>query len=231
MKRKIITTGDGSKTIHIPEWNEQYHSKHGAIQEARHVFLETGLQYYTDKSTSKATASISILEIGFGTGLNAFLTFFKAKALGLKIDYIGIEAFPVSAQEAQEMDYAAHVKEEQALAVFSALHTGDWEQPFQISKDFTLTKRHQKFEDITDINRFDLVYFDAFGPRVQPELWTEDIFLKMFTSLKPNGVLTTYCAQGAARRAMQAAGFVVERLPGPPGKREMLRATKNGDGS
>ena len=226
MKREIITTADGSKTIHIPEWNEQYHSKHGAIQEAQHVFLQTGLQFYMDKSVGKAPSSISILEIGFGTGLNALLTFFKARALNVTIDYVGVEAFPVSFQEAEAMDYASQIRDEQALAIYKDLHTTDWEKEQLIANDFRLTKQNKKFEDIIANGSFDLVYFDAFGPRVQPELWTEAMFEKMYTALKPNGVLTTYCAQGAARRAMQASGLIVERLPGPPGKREMLRATK-----
>jgi len=188
LKREIITTADGSKTIHIPEWNEQYHSKHGAIQEAKHVFLKTGLHHFIDQYPKQK--EISILEMGFGTGLNALLTYFESIALNKEIKYTGIEAFPVSQEEAQAMEYASQLQEAGALTIY------------------------------------DLVYFDAFGPRVQPSLWTEDLFLKMYKALKPGGVLTTYCAQGAARRAMQSVGFEVERLPGPPGKREMLRASK-----
>lgn len=226
MKREIITTGDGSKTIHIPEWNEQYHSKHGAVQEARHVFLEKGLQHLVALSKSKETKPITILEMGFGTGLNALLTFFKARELKLPIDYVGVEAFPIASDEVEAMDYASQLKEKDALNIYKSLHRVFWDKPHALTADFTLTKLKQKFEELTAINHFDLVYFDAFGPRVQPELWTEVLFEKMYAALKPNGVLTTYCAQGAARRAMQAVGFTVERLPGPPGKREMLRATK-----
>lgn len=224
MKREIITTGDGSKTIYIPDWDEQYHSKHGAIQEARHVFLKTGLSHYVDQCTEQK--EISILEMGFGTGLNALLTFFEAERLGITFKYTGLEAFPVSEEEAKAMDYASQVQDDTAVAIYELLHDAAWEKELQISEFFKLTKRKQRFEDITDKVTFDLVYFDAFGPRVQPDLWTEAIFSKMYAALKPNGVLTTYCAQGAARRAMQAVGFQVERLPGPPGKREMLRATK-----
>lgn len=227
MKREIITTGDGSKTIHIPEWNEQYHSKHGAIQEARHVFLQTGLQHYVDVRGQNNDTPISILEIGFGTGLNALLTFYKAIELKKAIKYVGVEAFPVVSEEAMEMEYASQLKDEGAKTIYESLHTASWEKSTLISKEFMLTKRAQRFEDITDVNSFDLIYFDAFGPRVQPELWTEAIFLKMYNALKSKGILTTYCAQGAARRAMQSAGFEVERLPGPPGKREMLRASKH----
>lgn len=224
MKREIITTADGSKTIHIPEWDEQYHSKHGAIQEARHVFLKTGLAHYL--SLFPEQKEISILEMGFGTGLNALLTYFESDKYKVSFNYVGAEAFPVSEDEAVAMDYASQLEEEDALAIYNKLHEADWEDEIEISDSFKLTKRKQKFEDIIDQGVFDLVYFDAFGPRVQPDLWTEAIFSKMFTALKPNGVLTTYCAQGAARRAMQSVGFKVERLQGPPGKREMLRATK-----
>ena len=227
MKREIITTGDGSKTIHIPEWNEQYHSKHGAIQEARHVFLQTGLQHYVNTHVRNSDTPISILEIGFGTGLNALLTFYKARELKKVVQYVGIEAFPVVSEEATEMEYASQLRDADAKTIYESLHTAPWGNPTLISQEFELTKRVQRFEDIIDTNSFDLIYFDAFGPRVQPELWTEAIFLKMYNALRPKGVLTTYCAQGAARRAMQAAGFEVERLPGPPGKREMLRATKH----
>lgn len=226
MKREIITTGDGSKTIHIPEWNEQYHSKHGAVQEARHVFLETALQYYVDQAPFKKGETIHILEMGFGTGLNALLTFFKARDLKIAVSYAGVEAFPILKEEVVAMDYASQLLQRDSQAIYDTLHASSWEEITEITDHFKLIKREQKFEDLTDSGVFNIIYFDAFGPRVQPELWTEAIFAKMYTALKPHGVLTTYCAQGAARRAMQAAGFTVERLPGPPGKREMLRASK-----
>lgn len=224
MKREIITTADGSKTIHIPEWNEQYHSKHGAIQEARHVFLKTGLTHFVTQYPEQK--EIAILEMGFGTGLNALLTFFETTKLAVSFNYTGAEAFPVSKEEALAMDYPSQLQEDDAALIYKELHDSPWGKETQISESFRLTKREQKFEEITDVAAFDLVYYDAFGPRVQPDLWTETLFLKMYIALKSKGVLTTYCAQGAARRAMQAVGFQVERLPGPPGKREMLRATK-----
>lgn len=224
MKREIMVTGDGSKTIFIPEWNEQYHSKHGAIQEARHVFLKTGLSHYLERFPDKK--DIDILEMGFGTGLNALLTFFDSKKSSISVHYTAVEAYPISQEEVAAMEYTKEIEHDEGLSIYNALHDAVWEIRTSISKTFQLTKRKQNFEQITDLDRYDLVYFDAFGPRVQPELWTEPIFLKMYASLKMGGVLTTYCAQGAARRAMQAVGFTVERLPGPPGKREMLRATK-----
>lgn len=224
MKREIITTGDGSKTIQISEWDEQYHSKHGAIQEARHVFLGMGLQHYVSKMNS--TRPIAILEMGFGTGLNALLTLFEAQDLKTEIDYTGIEAYPVSEEEVAAMDYASQLTQTEALQYYNQMHSLSWDEQHPITTDFRLTKCQERFENITDIGLYDLVYFDAFGARVQPELWDEAIFEKMYTALRENGVLVTYAAKGSVRRAMQAVGFVVERLPGPPGKREMLRATK-----
>ena len=221
MKRKIITTGDGSKTIQIEEWNEQYHSIHGALQEALHVFIKTGLQHVV----CNGKKNISILEIGFGTGLNAILTALEAEKLKLNIDYVGVEAYPVSKEELQQLNYTQLVPNN-SQNFFDTIHESSWEQHESISPYFTIEKRKQFFKDITDKETFDLIYFDAFGARVQPELWTEAIFIIMFEALKEKGVLVTYSAKGSVRRAMQSVGFIVERLPGPPGKREMLRATK-----
>lgn len=220
MKREILKTSDGSTTIHLPDWNEQYHSKHGAIQEAYHVFINKGLsQIQID--------SLSILEIGFGTGLNAFITFLESRKSKKSIHYIGVEAYPVKSSEVQQLNYVHQLKAEKYQQEFEAIHACPWQEEKQISDHFWLTKRNQFFKDIADEDVFHLIYFDAFGARVQPELWTEYIFLKMYKALKVNGILVTYAAKGSVRRAMQAVGFTVERLPGPPGKREMLRAVKH----
>ncbi|MFZ0489958.1 MAG: tRNA (5-methylaminomethyl-2-thiouridine)(34)-methyltransferase MnmD [Salegentibacter sp.] len=223
MERKIIKTGDGSVTIHLPEWDEQYHSKHGAVQEALHVFLKTGLDFYLEQQSK---SEVSILEIGFGTGLNAFLTALQAEKLQLKVNYTGVEAYPIAAAELKDLNYAEVVSEENKKEVLLKMHETGWEQEFEITPFFSLTKEQKKFQEIEKNDQFDLVYFDAFGARVQPELWTEEIFKIMYRAMKPQGVLVTYAAKGSVRRAMQAVGFLVERLPGPPGKREMLRATK-----
>ena len=221
MKREIITTKDGSKTIQLSDWNEQYHSKHGAILEGRHVFIKTGLYYWLAQNQDK---EVSILEIGFGTGLNALLNLIEASTKKIPINYTGIEAFPVLPSEIKQLNYAEilNIPKED----FLRLHQTEWEKTVKITAEFQLLKRKQQFSEIEDKASFDLIYFDAFGPRVQPDLWTEDIFEKMYAALKPDGVLVTYSAKGSVRRAMQAVGFVVERLPGPPGKREMLRALK-----
>ena len=219
MKREIIVTSDGSTTIHIPEWNEQYHSKHGAIQEAKHVFIKNGLSLFSHQN-------IHILEIGFGTGLNCFITFLEALKQKTAVNYVGVEAYPISSKELQNLNYVTALKAQQFEPVFDAMHTQVWEKEQALGPNFLLKKRQQFFEDINDIDIFNLIYFDAFGARVQPTLWTEAIFKKMYKALKKEGVLVTYSAKGSVRRALQKVGFVVERLPGPPGKREMLRATK-----
>ncbi|MCP4975763.1 MAG: tRNA (5-methylaminomethyl-2-thiouridine)(34)-methyltransferase MnmD [Maribacter sp.] len=220
MQREIITTADGSKTIQLKEWNEQYHSKHGAIQEAYHVFIKHGLNLFQNQS-------INILEIGFGTGLNALITCLEAPKLNLMVVFNGVEAYPVSADELSQLNYISELKAEDFRQQFQQMHQSSWEEEIWISDHFSLYKEQCDFKEINDHNCYDLVYFDAFGARVQPELWTEDIFSKMFMALKKGGVLVTYAAKGSVRRAMLEVGFEVERLPGPPGKREMLRAIKS----
>ncbi|WP_179020457.1 tRNA (5-methylaminomethyl-2-thiouridine)(34)-methyltransferase MnmD [Winogradskyella forsetii] len=244
MKRKIITTSDGSKTIQIEDWNEQYHSIHGALQEANHVFLKHGLLFYSEvvseslKSKNRQSehkyqiaqgslseVEVSVLEIGFGTGLNAFLTLIEAEKLKLDIDYVGVEAYPVQVKEINQLNYVELISNNHK-AIFDKLHDTSWEKPHHITPNFQLEKQQKFFKEITAKDKFDIIYFDAFGARVQPDLWTEAIFEIMFNALKENGILVTYSAKGSVRRAMQAVGFTVERLPGPPGKREMLRARK-----
>ena len=219
MKRKIIVTADGSTTIHLPDWDEQYHSKHGAIQEAFHVFIKNGLSLFSN-------TKIRILEIGFGTGLNSFITFLEAPKLNLAIDYVGVEAYPIGEEEIRQLNYVKTLKADGFRNVFDEMHHQIWDFKNKFSATFCLTKRKQFFNEINDKDAFDLIYFDAFGARVQPELWTEVLFKKMYIALKSDGVLVTYSAKGSVRRAMQSVGFAVERLAGPPGKREMLRATK-----
>ncbi len=223
MKREIIITGDGSSTIHIPEWNEQYHSKHGALQEARHVFIDMGLIPVCEREDLN---DISILEIGFGTGLNALVTWEEAQKQNKSINYTGVEAYPVALDEVEKLNFSKVLQQPLAIDFFGKIHQSEWENKIAITKSFNLTKQQKFFQDIIDIELYDLIYFDAFGARVQPELWSVEIFNKMYNALKNNGVLVTYAAKGSVRRAMLEVGFIVERLSGPPGKREMLRATK-----
>ena len=219
MKRKIIQTLDGSTTIQLQEWDECYHSKFGAIQEAQHVFIKNGLSLFEN-------STISILEIGFGTGLNAFITFLESKKINQIIDYIGVEAYPVALDEVRLMNYIPELNAENESAIFEKMHECNWEEPIILREDFLFTKRKQFFADIDDFEKFDLIYFDAFGYRVQPELWSLEIFTKMYTSLKSGGILVTYACRGPIKRAMIEAGFQIEKLTGPPGKREMLRGRK-----
>ncbi len=214
-----MITSDGSTTIHLPDWNENYHSTHGAIQESKHVFISKGFDVIS-------ASEISILEIGFGTGLNCFITFLEAQAKEKSINYVGVEAFPVTKEEVSKLNYVSELKVDNLQLVFDKIHNCTWEEKHQIQSNFWLTKRKQFFKNIIDINQFDVVYFDAFAAEYQPELWTVAIFKKMYKALKVNGILVTYSAKGSVRRAMQEVGFSVERLDGPPGKREMLRATK-----
>jgi len=219
MKREIIITDDGSTTIRIPEWDENYHSTHGAIQEAKHVFIKNGLDLFHNQD------SISILEIGFGTGLNAFITFLETLNKE-KVNYVGVEAYPISADEVLQMNYVSELQAVDFKSIFETMHSCSWEIVNQLKTNFYLTKRKQFFQDIEDKNSYDLVYFDAFGFPLQPELWSEKIFKKMYDALLPNGVLVTYACRTPIKNAMLAAGFSIEKLPGAPGKREMLRATK-----
>jgi tRNA U34 5-methylaminomethyl-2-thiouridine-forming methyltransferase MnmC len=220
LKREIIQTLDGSTTIHIAEWDECYHSKHGAIQEAQHVFIKNGLSLFQN-------STISILEIGFGTGLNAFITLLESKKMQQSIDYVGVEAYPISVDEVLLMNYVTELNVSQESATFDKMHESNWGEKIVLREDFSLTKRKQFFEEIDDVDQFDLIYFDAFGYRVQPELWSTAIFEKMYKALKANGVLVTYAARGVVKRSMIEVGFTVEKLAGPPGKREMFRARKS----
>jgi len=204
----------------MPDLNETYHSKFGAIQEAMHVFIQNGLHLTEGKP-------ISILEIGFGTGLNAFITFLESQKNNQHIRYTGVEAYPVPPEESVQLNYVTELHAEQHTGVFAAMHSSQWDKDIMLADNFVLNKRHQRFEDINDSEQFDLIYFDAFGYPTQPELWSEAIFKKMYRALKPNGILVTYACRTVIKKAMIAAGFTTKKLPGPPGKREMLRAYKD----
>jgi tRNA U34 5-methylaminomethyl-2-thiouridine-forming methyltransferase MnmC len=220
VKRQIIHTADGSTTLHIPEWKESYHSKHGAIQEAYHVFIHSGLSLFEGKS-------VAVLEMGFGTGLNAFITWVEHEKRGQSIDYVGFEAYPVAQEEAAQMNYPSALNVGHHQSIFDRMHQLPWDESTALSTHFSFTKRQQFFQDLTENDRYDLVYFDAFGFRVQPELWDNAMFQKLYASMRKGGVLVTYACRTSIRKAMLEAGFTVEKLPGAPGKREMLRAFKN----
>ena len=221
--RNIVVTADGSTTIGIPSWNEHYHSTHGAVNEAMHVFIQNGLSHW--KSQNPNDVRCNILEIGFGTGLNAWLTFLNNVDSYLTVFYDGIEGFPVDSELIEALNYI-QLTESSKADIFQSMHLNEWNVPLSLSQNFTLTKIQSTFEAVKAKDAYDLIYYDAFGARVQPELWTVQMFQKMQNALKPGGVLVTYCAKGSVRRALLDVGLEVERLIGPPGKREMLRASK-----
>jgi tRNA U34 5-methylaminomethyl-2-thiouridine-forming methyltransferase MnmC len=169
---------------------------------------------------------VSILEIGFGTGLNAFITFLEAQKNNKEINYVGIEAYPVEWDIIANLNYVSKLEATEHQVFFDEMHQSNWEIENKISSNFNLTKRNQKFEDISDSNKYNLIYFDAFGFDVQPELWNDEIFQKMYNSLLPKGILVTYACRTSIKKALLNAGFLVKKLPGAPGKREMLQAIK-----
>lgn len=227
LKREILITKDGSKTLHIPEWNEQYHSKHGAVQEALHVFVKNGLHLIFTQNKKE----IYILEFGFGTGLNALITLLE-KPQDKVIKYMSLEKYPLSGQEAETLDYAEPLEEiytgQNIAQKYREIHKAAWDEWVEVGQGFFLNKVQGDFKEIElPPAVVDLVYFDAFGKRVQPELWTEDIFGKIYKSLKDKGLMTTYACNGDTKRALKKVGFEVEKKPGPPFKREMINAWKN----
>jgi tRNA U34 5-methylaminomethyl-2-thiouridine-forming methyltransferase MnmC len=220
MKREVVTTADGSKTIRIIDLDENYHSSHGALQEANHVFIENGLNSLANQT------EISIFEMGLGTGLNAFLTAIKAGELGLKVNYFGIEAFPVQIDEIIELDYK-NLMGERFSDLYLSIHESEWNKLVEINANFSLKKIKGELQNEEMPHAFfDIVYYDAFGPRAQDEMWSMELFQKMYDSIKQGGFLVTYCAKGQVKRDLKAVGFTIEPLPGPPGKREMTRAWK-----
>jgi len=222
MERVIQLTADGSHTIAIPAMQVTYHSMYGAIQESMHVFIESGL-----KPLLHNYQTIHIFEMGFGTGLNALLSFQCAMQHDQKIYYYAVELFPLQMHEYSSLNYVAQLQNDLLQLYFIQMHEGVWEKDIIIHPLFTLHKTNQSFFNLSTYHPFNLIYFDAFAPSAQRELWTQEVFEKIFYLLGENGTLVTYCSKGDVRRAMIAAGFKVEKLPGPPGKREMIRAVKN----
>ena len=218
MHSELLITEDGSHTLFVPEIDECYHSSHGAIQESRHIFIESGLKHCTKKE-------IRVLEIGFGTGLNAFLTLIEAEGGSKKIRYTSLEKYPVEVEKAFQLNYSDLIAPE-FKEIFEKLHTSLWNEVAQISTFFSLKKVEADFTKYDFTEKYDVIFFDAFSPEKQPEMWTVEQFEKLYKCCNFEAVLTTYCAKGDIRRAMQKAGFKVERLQGPPGKREILRGIK-----
>lgn len=218
MDSEIILTADGSHTLRLKGTEITYHSNFGAVQESKHIFINAGLN-----EVLKRLRKVSILDIGFGTGLNAFLSFARCSEMQSTTYYEAIEKFPLPPQITSSLNYSTFATQP---GIFNALHAAPWENAVTISPAFTLLKRKVDLENATFFQKFDLVYFDAFDPATQPELWTTGIFKKIFDALSTEAILVTYSSKGLVRRSLQEAGFVVEKLPGPPGKREITRAKK-----
>ena len=226
-KIEVRTTADGSPTLYVPALDEHYHSHHGAAQESRHVFIAAGLApLLAARQAQPRQPHLRLLEIGLGTGLNALLTLEAAAPAGATIAYDGYETVPLSAAAVAALaaQWAANTMLGQA---FAQLHAAPWGEPLALAPGFSLTKVLAEVQEASlPTAHYDLIYFDAFAPEKQPELWTEDVFARLYAAAAPGAVLVSYCAQGQFRRNLRAAGWLTEKLPGPPGKREMTRARK-----
>jgi len=219
VKREIIITADGSHSISVPEMNVTYHSIHGAIQESLHVYINAGFR----SDYLSHSEQCRILEVGFGTGLNALLTAMEAEKTATSIYYVALEPFPLNEDQASALNYCEILRRKDLQSDFMRMHQSAWNKSLVVTGNLLMHKSNSTLQEFDHKTKFDLIYFDAFAPNAQPELWTNEIFEKMFSMLKPGGILVTYCSKGDVRRAMQAAGFTVEKLPGPNGKREMIR--------
>ena len=218
----MIITGDGSHSLLNTALDETYHSRHGAVQESIYVFINKGLEHWLGQTGSNST---SILEIGFGTGLNALLTAQYSKDHSTKIEYSTLEAFPVEQSIWTQLNYA---DSPESKALFKKLHDAEWNKQQEITSDFKLIKIHDTLQHIElSAAAFDLIYYDAFAPNKQPEMWEYAALEKVVKSMKANSVFVTYCAKGQLKRDLRSLGLQVETLDGPPGKKEMIRATKS----
>ncbi|QNF33541.1 tRNA (5-methylaminomethyl-2-thiouridine)(34)-methyltransferase MnmD [Adhaeribacter swui] len=222
MKTEIRQTKDGSATLYVPELNEHYHSVNGALQESLHVFIRAGLEFAWQNQPE-----INILEVGFGTGLNALLTLQQTLLLKKNIFYHTLEKYPLTLELINQMHFEQFILNPELLDYLGPLHRAPWNEAVNLTPEFTLLKSEADLQTyLFPMEHYHLIYFDAFAPEKQPELWTDAIFLNLYNALKINGCLVSYCAKGSFKRSLKAAGFTVEALPGPPGKREMTRALK-----
>lgn len=215
---EIEQTADGSYTLFLTEMNEHYHSIKGAMTESKHIFLEMGFE-------ASFVVNPRVLEIGFGTGLNAFLTYRRSIQVQRRVHYTALEYYPLTLEQVGKMNYTQSAEEH---TLFMQLHRAVWNEDCILSPYFTLNKKQVDFVSVSlPQNHYDIIYFDAFAPEKQPEMWGMDRIEQLYNSLHEGGILVTYCAKGDIRRSLQKVGFIVERLPGPPqGKREILRAKK-----
>lgn len=220
MNLKFITTSDGSHTLYLPGMDEQYHSVHGAITESKHVFIQNGYVAHTKENPF-------VFEIGFGTGLNALLTALSANEQKRPTTFYTIEKFPLDKDISDKLNYGNLISEE-AEKILNTIHSCEWESLVPITNFFSLKKIKADLvnDPLENLPEMDIIYFDAFGPDKQPDMWQKEIFKKIYSVTATNGMLVTYSAKGAVRRSLATCGFEMERLPGPPGKFQMLRGIK-----
>ncbi|MDX1910787.1 MAG: tRNA (5-methylaminomethyl-2-thiouridine)(34)-methyltransferase MnmD [Saprospiraceae bacterium] len=221
----ILLSADGSHTLLSEKYGVTYHSRYGAVTETTHVFIGAGLHW-----KAQYKLEISVLEIGFGTGLNTFMTMLEAEQQSYQVRYVTLETMPLTVAAAEALNYPEILEVPQRRDDFLRLHRCAWNEPQVYSPCFSFEKKQLSLLDFYAKNAFDLVYFDAFAPQAQPEMWEEAVFGGLFDALREGGGLVTYCAQGEFRRRLRRSGFMVEKLPGPPGKREMTRAIKQTSG-
>lgn len=223
MEREVIleSTADGSHTLFVPSMNEHYHSVNGAKQESEHIFIKSAFDICLKDS-------VHILEIGFGTGLNAYLTLQSSLFSHRVVNYTSLELYPLPVSVTDKLNYAVNDSSEDQQ-FFRKIHTLPWNIKCEVTDSFSLTKIQTDFTELNwEVDQlYDIIYFDAFAPDKQPDMWSQPIFDYLYNFTSEGGILTTYCAKGVVRRMMQQAGYTVERIPGPPGKREMLRAVKS----
>ena len=220
MKREIKMTADGSQTLYVPEIDEHYHSIHGAVQESDHVFIDKGIDALFLKE-------VKVLEVGFGTGLNCLLTALWSDKHQLKVHYTGIDPFPIDEKLNMSLNYPSQIQLPKAQEYFDKIIGSEWEVPLSVHDQFVLTKNERRIEDFESGELYDIIYFDAFGPNAQKELWEYHILESVYTLMDERSIFVTYCAKGQLKRDLSSIGFTVETLKGPPGKREMTRARKN----
>ncbi len=220
MNTQLVRTKDDSHTLFVPELNEHYHSIYGAIQESMHVFINAGLKYYGSQNAR-------IFEIGFGTGLNTLLTLLEAIQSGIDVSYYSIDNYSLDKSIINQLNYPDLLKlNERQRNLFYRMHNKPWDEQIKLAGNFRLTKIKYDLTIFQIPIQYDIVYFDAFAPEKQPEMWSMDIFKKIYGNLTTGGILVTYCAKGIVKRTLRSAGFSVYGIPGPSGKREMIRAVK-----
>ncbi|MBC6606007.1 tRNA (5-methylaminomethyl-2-thiouridine)(34)-methyltransferase MnmD [Hymenobacter sp. BT188] len=224
-KVEVRVTQDGSSTLYVPALDEHYHSTHGAVQEAQHVYLAAGLESVLAASGGQ----IQVLEIGFGTGLNALLTLQRSLSVSQLIHYDTLEKYPLSTHVIAALGVERYILNPELQEFHYRLHAAPWDTAVRLTPHFTLRKHHAALQEYQlPPSHYNVIYFDAFAPEKQPDMWTDAVFSQLFAATAPGGILTSYCAKGSFRRSLKAAGWVVEKIPGPPGKREMTRARKEG---